>query len=126
MPHPTETPEHLRQALEDAVQAAAGDEADPQAAIERLNDLHWVDRASQVGLNLMVAIGRPGEEQRLEAPEEEELPPRNEDRRVRFDNQVGQGPGQGPGLLAGGLAGGGGPPAPDNLTTPRGPQLPQL
>ena len=112
MPHPTETPEHIRQALEDAVQAAAGREADPQAAIAALNDLHWVDRAGQVGLNLMVALGRPGDEQRLEAPEEEELPPRNEDRAVN-GNQVGQGPGQGPGLLAGG-----GAPAPANLAAP--------
>ena len=126
MPHPTETPEHLRQALEDAVQAAAGNEADPQAAIERLNDLHWVDRASQVGLDVRVAFGRPAEEQRLEAPVEVHGAPRNEERRVRFDNQIRQDPGQGPGLLAGGLAGGGGPPAPDNLAAPADPNYDRI
>ena len=110
-PHPTETPDHLRQALEEEVQAAVVGEADPQTAIERLNELHWIDRASQVGLDVRVAFGRPAEEQRLEVPVEVHGAagggPGNEERRVRFDNQIRQNPGQGPGLLPGGVAGGG-------------------
>ena len=54
--HQTAVPDHLREALEDAVRLASADELDPQAAIEQLNELHWIDRAAAVGLDLDVRV----------------------------------------------------------------------
>ena len=119
-PHPTQTPDHLREALDEAVRLATAEEPDQQAAIEQLNELHWIDRASRVGLDVRVAFGGPAEDQqeRLDAPMEEHgaaggEPRENEIRRVRFEDNQRQHQGPGAGLVpVGGAAGrGGNPPA---------------